>query len=262
VSVAVPVPSSGPIFDGHFPGRPILPGVATLSLVVRALAPGRGPALSTVRSVRFRDLVAPGSTLDLESGALDDGSVRFDARAGGRLVLNGRLGFGAPPSPTGSFAVAARPSRDVPPLERLLLHRGLARLVRAVAGEADDGATCVARIPRGSGLADGSAAPALAALEAAAQTAAVWEALRRLRRGEEEGIRLGYLVALRDVTLYAATIPVEVDLFATVRLEAALPPLTHYAVEVVSEGELVVRGTIGTWLDGEVDSQQSTVDGR
>ena len=247
MSVALSIPSSGPIFDGHFPGRPILPGVAALGMIASTLGGGR--PLSSVRSVRFRDPLGPGTMLDLDAVAVDEHAVRFEARATGRLVVNGRLAFEAPASPAPArFAVAARQARDVPPLDRLLLHRGPARLVRAVAGEAEDGATCVARIPEGSGLAAGNAAPALAAIEAAAQTAAVWEALRRLRQGDEEGIRLGYLVALRDVELHAATVPVEVDLFATVRLEAAVPPLAHYAVEVVTEGELVVSGTIGTWL--------------
>ena len=247
MSVALSIPPSGPIFDGHFPGRPILPGVAALGMIASMLGGGR--PLSGVRSVRFRDPLGPGTTLDLDSVALDEHAVRFDARASGRLVLNGRLAFEAlTPAAPARFTVAARQPRGVPPLERLLLHRGPARLVHAVAGEADDGATCVARIPAGSGLAAGNAAPALAAIEAAAQTAAVWEALRRLRRGEDEGIRLGYLVALRDIELHAATVPVEVDLYATVRLEAAVPPLAHYAVEVVTEGELVASGTIGTWL--------------
>ena len=246
MSVALAIPSSGPVFDGHFPGRPILPGVAALGMIASTLGGGR--PLSGVRSVRFRDPLGPGMTLDLDAVALDEHAVRFDARASGRLVLNGRLAFEAPSAAPARFTVATRQARGVPPLERLLLHRGPARLVRAVAGEAEDGATCVARIPAGSGLAAGNAAPALAAIEAAAQTAAVWEALRRLRQGEDEGIRLGYLVALRDIELHAATVPVEVDLFATVRLEAAVPPLAHYAIEVVTEGELVASGTIGTWI--------------
>ncbi|HEX4822733.1 MAG TPA: hypothetical protein VFV19_00310 [Candidatus Polarisedimenticolaceae bacterium] len=249
MKAALEVPAAGPIFDGHFPGRPILPGVAALAMVASAL--GNGRPLTGVSSVRFRDLVAPGTTLDVDAADRDDGSIRFDARDGGRVLLNGRLAFGTPRSTAPSaFAVATRRAKDVPTFDRLLLHRGPARLVRAVAGEADDGATCLARIPAGSGLAAGGEAPALAALEAAAQTAAVWEALRRLRRGEDEGIQLGYLVGLRDVTLYVASLPVEVDLYATVRLTAAVPPLTHYAVEVVAEGEPVARGTIATWLAG------------
>ena len=246
MSITLSIPSSGPIFDGHFPGRPILPGVAALGMIASAVGGGR--TLSGVRSVRFRDPLGPGTTLDLDAVARDEDSLRFDARASGRLVVNGRLAFGALPQAPARFTVAARQVRGVPPLDRLLLHRGPARLVHAVAGEADDGATCIARIPAGSGLAAGNDAPAIVAIEAAAQTAAVWEALRRLRQGEEEGIRLGYLVALRDVEIHAATVPVEVDLFATVRLEAAVPPLAHYTVEVVTEGELVVSGTIGTWL--------------
>src|SRR5262249_47408290 len=151
----------GPIFEGHFPGRPILPGVAALAMIASRLAEGR--PLTGVRAVRFRDLVPPGATLDLDAADRDDGSVRFDAHAEGRVLLNGRLAYGASkPLVPARFAVAARPPRDVPPFDRLLLHRGPARLVRAIAGEAEDGATCIARIPAGSGLAAGGTAPALA----------------------------------------------------------------------------------------------------
>jgi len=99
-------------------------------MVASALADGR--TLSQVRSARFRDLVPPGATLDLDAEAQGDGSVTFGARAGGRVVVNGRLAFG-PPQEGGfaHFTVASRPARNVPPLERLLLHRGPARLVRA-----------------------------------------------------------------------------------------------------------------------------------
>jgi hypothetical protein len=42
----------------------------------------------------------------------------------------------------------------------------------------------------------------------------------------------------------------ETDVIASVRLVAEAAPLTAYAVEVSVEGELVLRGTIGTYLVG------------
>jgi hypothetical protein len=43
-------------------------------------------------------------------------------------------------------------------------------------------------------------------------------------------------------------IAVDAEQVASVRLAAASPPLTQYHVEVVTEGTVALRGTIGTWL--------------
>ena len=60
--------------------------------------------------------------------------------------------------------------------------------------------------------------------------------------------RAGYLVSIKDVVLHRGTIPAGADLIATVRLEASVPPLTTYAVDVAVEGGLALRGTIGAYL--------------
>jgi 3-hydroxymyristoyl/3-hydroxydecanoyl-(acyl carrier protein) dehydratase len=235
------------MFDGHFPGQPILPGVAVLALVAEALEPPDGArAIRSVRSARFRERVLPGMRLDLSHARGDDGFVRFDVRDGGRRVADGAIAFGAPQGVVeAGFALASRAGSEIPPLDALIPHRPPMRLVRSVLGVAEDGATCLARVPHQ--LVAGTSASALFALESAAQSAAVWQALRR---PAGEGPRVGYLVSLHDVTFHCGTVPVDVDQLATVRLEAAAPPLTHYAVEVIAEGAVVLRGTIGTYLSG------------
>ena len=45
-----------------------------------------------------------------------------------------------------------------------------------------------------------------------------------------------------------STVPADADLFASIRLVDAAPPLTTYAVEIVVEGGLALSGTIGTYL--------------
>jgi len=61
----VRVPADSPWFDGHFPGRPVLPGIAQLAmvqdLIARAL-PGSG-RIAALRRVRFKQAVLPGATL-------------------------------------------------------------------------------------------------------------------------------------------------------------------------------------------------------
>jgi 3-hydroxyacyl-[acyl-carrier-protein] dehydratase len=48
-------------FSGHFPGEPILPGIAQLAMVYEALRVflGEGVKISGVRQVRFKQMIRP-----------------------------------------------------------------------------------------------------------------------------------------------------------------------------------------------------------
>jgi len=99
------VSSAEPAFAGHFPGRPIFPGV----LIIEAMAQAAGiwasvssPALreklsvlAGVDDVRFRRQVVPGDVLVLEARALAARSKlsKFEAKAtiGGELVAEAIL---------------------------------------------------------------------------------------------------------------------------------------------------------------------------
>ena len=99
------VSSAEPAFAGHFPGRPIFPGV----LIIEAMAQAAGiwasvssPALRERLSVlagvddaRFRRQVVPGDVLVLEARALAARSKlsKFEAKAtiGGELVAEAIL---------------------------------------------------------------------------------------------------------------------------------------------------------------------------
>ena len=61
-------------------------------------------------------------------------------------------------------------------------------------------------------------------------------------------MRTGYLVSIKDVVLHRRTIEAEVDLIASIRLEASMAELTTYAVDVSVEGGQALSGTIGTYL--------------
>ena len=252
MNVSIEVPAGGPLFEGHFPGRPILPGISQLVLVARALAPAwGGSGVSAIPFARFRGLVLPEDVLEVSAEPRGDGGVRFEVRRGADLVANGALTFGVPRvEDGGATAVASRAPRGAPSLRELIPHRPPMLFVERIVGVADDGATCLGRVPGAFALVAGGSVPAFVALEAAAQTAAVWEAHRRSRASVAAEARMGYLVSLKDVVLYRGTIPAETDLIASVRLVAEAAPLTTYAVEVVVEGELALRGTIGTYLSG------------
>ena len=65
------VAPDSPWFDGHFPGRPVLPGVAILSMVFEmvgraGLGQDRPVRISGMRRVRFRRPVRPDERLSIE----------------------------------------------------------------------------------------------------------------------------------------------------------------------------------------------------
>lgn len=74
------IPADHPCLAGHFPGRPIVPGVVLLDEVAAAL----GVAPGGFTSVRFSRPVQPGDRVDV-AGEGD----RFVARVGGEIVVQG-----------------------------------------------------------------------------------------------------------------------------------------------------------------------------
>ncbi|MEA2693716.1 MAG: 3-hydroxyacyl-[acyl-carrier-protein] dehydratase [Acidobacteriota bacterium] len=95
------IPESSPFFTGHFPGHPILPGIAHLALVTRALSDwqGREVTLAGVRSWKLRRPVGPGETLAVRlsgsSGVGDagDGGVAFVLEREGETVSRGTVSW-------------------------------------------------------------------------------------------------------------------------------------------------------------------------
>ncbi len=244
-------------FAGHFPGRPILPGVALLAIVLETLArdTGRPAALRSIPFARLRRPVVPGDLLALEVRDGAGGRVRFDLRCNGVLAANGELALGDPGASDGAaipVASASPIAGAVPPIEALLPQQPPMRFVTSVVGETPDGLICAVRIPPACALVADGTAPALAALEAAAQAAAAWEAMRRWRAASAASPRMGYLVAVRDVDFFAARIPADETLLASVRLDATAPPLMHYAVEVALAAQPILRGTVATVLADEL----------
>ena len=84
------------LFDGHFDGGPVLPGVALLDLAAAACR-ARGlesGEFTGVRDVRFTQPVGPGEAVDIELiGIGAPGAVRFETRVKGQVVASGVLLF-------------------------------------------------------------------------------------------------------------------------------------------------------------------------
>jgi 3-hydroxymyristoyl/3-hydroxydecanoyl-(acyl carrier protein) dehydratase len=67
ISADIHVPPDSPWFDGHFPGEPILPGVAQIGMVFDAIRRARNRELkiSSVRRVRFKRIIRPDDQLKI-----------------------------------------------------------------------------------------------------------------------------------------------------------------------------------------------------
>lgn len=92
-----------PFFPGHFPHRPVMPGVLQIEAMaqVAALAcveldgPPMDVAIAGVDGARFRRPVVPGDTLEITAEIMKDRSqmvvVRCEARVRGQVVCEAEL---------------------------------------------------------------------------------------------------------------------------------------------------------------------------
>ncbi|WP_246312315.1 3-hydroxyacyl-ACP dehydratase FabZ family protein [Pseudaquabacterium terrae] len=81
-----------PAFAGHFPGRPILPGVLLLAEVVEALrAHGEAADTLTIQAAKFLAPVGPGAELTITLNVSNRGGWRFEIHADGVLAASGSL---------------------------------------------------------------------------------------------------------------------------------------------------------------------------
>ncbi len=102
-SARVRVEPDWPWFDGHFPGRPLLPGLGMLALVSALAGRAFGPGPWRVRRIdkcRFKGLVRPGEQLEIAvfAGTIEAERlpVRFELLREGEPVGAGRLQLGRP----------------------------------------------------------------------------------------------------------------------------------------------------------------------
>ena len=95
------VSADHPALPGHFPGRPIVPGVLLLDAVLQALRDaGAGPATRLLRA-KFPAPVSPETEVELALSPRAEAAGRFTftCRAGGKVVALGEVACGTPPNP-------------------------------------------------------------------------------------------------------------------------------------------------------------------
>ncbi len=111
------VPQDSPVFEGHFPGHPLVPGVLLTETMAQAsgyLLLARAsfshmPFLMGVDKARFRTFVGPGAELQVEASLEHDGSgyavTKAAIRSDGKPICNAELRFRTMPFPDGLGAL-------------------------------------------------------------------------------------------------------------------------------------------------------------
>ncbi len=105
------VPMASPVFEGHFPDHPLVPGVlltetmaqASGYLVLGLVDFAHMPFLVGVDKARFRSFVGPGTALDIEAVLEHEGSgyavTKAKIRADGKAICDAELRFKTLPFP-------------------------------------------------------------------------------------------------------------------------------------------------------------------
>lgn len=85
------VPADHPAFAGHFPGRPIVPGVVLLDRIVQLVSADCAQRVAAIGSAKFLSPAGPGAILDFSWSAGAGRSIRFEIASGAAAVAAGTL---------------------------------------------------------------------------------------------------------------------------------------------------------------------------
>ena len=111
ITAEAQVPKTSTVFEGHFPGYPIMPGVLLIEsmaqtsgwLLLALMKFERMPFLAAVKEAKMRGFVSPGELLTVEANLLHDGSgyaiTQARVRVAGKLRCNATITFSHIPFP-------------------------------------------------------------------------------------------------------------------------------------------------------------------
>src|SRR5256714_9722990 len=111
ITVEAQVPQHNSIFEWHFPGYPIMPGVLLIEsmaqtsgwLLLALMKFERMPFLAAVKEAKMRGFVSPGELLTVQASILHEGSgyamTEAKVSVGGKLRSNATITFSHIPFP-------------------------------------------------------------------------------------------------------------------------------------------------------------------
>jgi 3-hydroxyacyl-[acyl-carrier-protein] dehydratase len=111
ITVEAQVPKTSTVFEGHFPGYPIMPGVLLIEsmaqtsgwLLLALVKFERMPFLAAVKEAKMRGFVTPGELLTVEAGIVHEGSgyaiTDAKVKVAGKLRSNATITFSHVPFP-------------------------------------------------------------------------------------------------------------------------------------------------------------------
>jgi acyl-coenzyme A synthetase/AMP-(fatty) acid ligase len=93
VQMQLALAADHPVFAGHFPGAPIVPGAMLLDLALQAIGKRVGADLSAcqINAVKFLSPVRPGEPASVRYETLSNGAIRFDILSAERKVATGSI---------------------------------------------------------------------------------------------------------------------------------------------------------------------------
>jgi 3-hydroxyacyl-[acyl-carrier-protein] dehydratase len=115
IRVVAQVPQTSPIFEGHFPYHPLMPGVLLIEtmaqasgwLIIAATGFERMPFLAAVKNAKLRTFVLPGQQLAVTARLLHEGSgfavTAATVAVEDKIVADSEITFRVMPFPDPKF---------------------------------------------------------------------------------------------------------------------------------------------------------------
>lgn len=112
------IPLTSTIFEGHFPGMPLMPGVLLIEtmaqtsgwLIIARNKMGRMPFFASVREAKLRSFATPGQTLTVDAKLLHEGSgfavTSAEITTAGNRICDAELTFRLMPFDKPDFRAA------------------------------------------------------------------------------------------------------------------------------------------------------------
>jgi 3-hydroxyacyl-[acyl-carrier-protein] dehydratase len=130
------VPTTSTIFEGHFPGYPLMPGALLMEamaqasgwLIVALTKFNRMPFLAAFKQAKLRSFVIPGQTLSLAAEIVHEGSgfsvTKAAIRVEGKLVCDAEITFRVVEFPSPDFRANMEKVADAIAFPREVLAHG------------------------------------------------------------------------------------------------------------------------------------------